>query len=276
MQSMKKIFLIISLLALLILSCQKSVPKKGIVVISPELAEIIVSIAGDGQIIGVAEECDYPDILQSKEKVGNFGQISLEKIVKLNPEYVITSSLEQESIAKELQKLGIKTVSLYPKSINDMLNIITELGKITKTEKQAEILRNNISQQIDSLKTFKPDTEKSVLIEIYNDPLMSVSDASFVGELLQIAGGKNVFPVLERDYCRVKNEEVIKANPDVIIITYPGMTKEMVKSRKGWQNINAVKNNRIYTSEEVNPDFILRAIPRSIEGIKQLRKAIYE
>jgi len=54
------------------------------------------------------------------------------------------------------------------------------------------------------------------------------------------------------------------------------MTKEMVKSRKGWQNINAVKNNRIYTTEEVNPDFILRAIPRSIEGIKQLRKAIYE
>ena len=50
----------------------------------------------------------------------------------------------------------------------------------------------------------------------------------------------------------------------------------MIKSRKGWEHINAVKNNRIYTIDEVNPDLILRATPRNIEGIKQLRKAIYE
>ncbi len=273
---MKKIFLIISLISLMILSCHHNPPKKGIVVISPELAEIIVNIAGDGQIIGVAEECNYPDILQTKEKVGNFGQISLEKIIKLNPEYVITSSLEQESITKELQKTGIKTISLYPKSIDDMLNIITELGEITKSVKQADQLRKDLAQQIEELKTFKPEKRKKVLIEIYNDPLMSVSDSSFVGQLLTIAGGENIFPVLERDYCRIKNEDAITANPDVIIITYPGVSKELVKSRKGWQNIEAVKNNKIYTTEDVNPDLILRAVPRCVEGIRQLRKVIYD
>ena len=105
---------------------------------------------------------------------------------------------------------------------------------------------------------------------------MSTSDSSFVGELISYAGAKNIFPVLERDYCRVKNEDVIKANPDVIIITYPGMTKEMIKQRKGWENINAVKNDKILTVEDLNPDLLLRATPRSIYAITKLREKIYE
>jgi iron complex transport system substrate-binding protein len=276
MQSMKKTFLIIFLIALTIVACQQDIPKKGIVVISPELAEIIVNIAGDGQIIGVAEECDYPQILQYKEKVGNFGQINLEKIVSLRPEYVITSSLEQEAISKDLEKMGIKVVTLYPKNVNEMLNTITELGKITKAEKNADALVEKLNKELSELKEFVPTAPKKVFVEIYNDPIMSVSNDSYVGDLLSIAGGINIFPTLERDYCRVKNEDIINANPDIIIITYPDMTKEMIKSRKGWEHINAVKNNRIYTIDEVNPDLILRATPRNIEGIIQLRNAIYE
>lgn len=268
--------LIIVLSLLLLVSCQTQNRKKGIVVISPEIAEILVNIAGAEEIVGVAEECNYPEILKSKNKVGNFGQISLEKIIKLNPEIVITSALEQSSTAKELEKLGIKVYSFYPKSTSELTQVIDSLGTISKHVKEAQSLIETLNKNISALKSSQPQEKKRVFIEIYNEPLMSVSDASFVGELLNISGAENIFPVLERDYCRVKNEDVITANPDVIIITYPGMTKEMVSSRKGWQNISAVKNGKIYTIEDINPDLILRASPRIIDGIQTLRAKIYE
>ena len=105
---------------------------------------------------------------------------------------------------------------------------------------------------------------------------MSVSAESYIGSLVELAGGINIFPVLERDYSRVKNESIILANPDVIITTYPGIDKDTIKNRKGWEHINAVKNNEIYTIEDVNPDLIVRATPRNIEGVKLLRSVIYE
>ena len=157
-----------------------------------------------------------------------------------------------------------------------MFAAITELGIITKTEKNAEKLISELKEDIDELKNYQPKNPKKVFVEIYNDPIMSVSAESYIGSLVELAGGINIFPVLERDYSRVKNESIILANPDVIITTYPGIDKYTIKNRKGWEHINAVKNNEIYTIEDVNPDLIVRATPRNIEGVKLLRSVIYE
>ncbi|MDD4309973.1 MAG: ABC transporter substrate-binding protein, partial [Candidatus Cloacimonetes bacterium] len=79
------------------------------------------------------------------------------------------------------------------------------------------------------------------------------------------------FPTLERDYARVNSEAVIAANPE-IMICYSQDTLSNILSRKGWQNIPAIKNKRIYFETEINPDLIQRATPRSLEGIQQLQK----
>ena len=105
---------------------------------------------------------------------------------------------------------------------------------------------------------------------------MSVSDNSFIGEVIQIAGGNNIFAQLPRDYSRIKPEDVIQADPEIILLTYPGISAAQIKERKGWNVISACKNNRIYTVKDINPDLILRASPRIIEGIKLLKKSFYE
>jgi iron complex transport system substrate-binding protein len=115
-----------------------------------------------------------------------------------------------------------------------------------------------------------------VYIEIYGNPIMSVSDESFVGELITFAGGNNIFPKLPRDYSRINPEEVINNDPEIIILTYPGMTKEQVVQRKGWEVITAVKTGRIYTTSDIDPDVILRASPRIIEGLAGLIRIFHE
>ena len=103
---------------------------------------------------------------------------------------------------------------------------------------------------------------------------MSVSDQSFVGELIELAGGDNIFTELERDYSRIKAEDVIRAAPD-IIICYSQDSVDNIKKRMGWQNIPAVQNNRIYFEKDLNPDWILRAGPRCILGARRLQEIFY-
>jgi len=262
---------------LLFPACKTSLSKneaKRYVVLSPELAEIISVIEGTDNIIGVTEECNFPPELQSKAIVGKFGTLNREKILTLKPSIVFASSLEQQAIASELTKLGIKVVTVYPKTISEMLEGIITVGKAIGKEDRAGVVADSLSKSLDSVRnmtTGKP--RPKVYLEIYREPPMSVSDKSFVGELIELAGGDNIFTELERDYSRIKAEDVIKANPD-IMICYSQDSLENIRKRMGWQNIPAVKNNRIYFEKDINPDWILRAGPRCLLGAKRLQELL--
>ncbi len=276
---MKKVFYIL-LFAFLILSCSKSVKNNNsqnrYVITSPEIAELIYLLGAQNDVVGVTYECDYPEFYKKIKKVGNFGNVSVEKIVALKPTIVFTTKLEQDKLNAELSKLKIKVVAVYPKNIDDFLNSIIRLGMAIGKQKRAEFVADSLKSELENLKKKFNGTQKpKVYVEIYNNPVMSASSQSFLGQLIDYAGGKNIFEKLPRDYSRVKPEEIIKENPDVIISLVPNQTKKRISQRKGWQNINAVKNGRIYTVKDVNPDIVLRAGSRIIKGIKQLHKAIY-
>jgi iron complex transport system substrate-binding protein len=113
-----------------------------------------------------------------------------------------------------------------------------------------------------------------VYLEINLEPLMSVSDQSFVGELIELAGGDNIFTTLERDYSRIKAESVIKAKPE-IMICYSQDTMDNIRKRLGWKDIPAIKNQLIYFEKDLNPDWLLRAGPRCLLGIMRLQEILY-
>ena len=272
---MKKIVIFIFFVLILLAGCSKVEQQTGnrYIITSPELAEIIYLLEGAENIVGVTIECDYPVNLQEIEKVGNFGKVDFEKIISLDPTIVFTSGLEQELLTTELEKLQITTAQFYPRSIDEMISSIREIGKLINAEKRANFVADSLQTEIENISQINEADSPKVYVEIYNNPIMSVSDRSFVGEVVQKAGGNNIFAELPRDYSRVKAEDVINENPEIIILTCPPeVTAESIKIRKGWEVISAVKNDRIYTALDINPDLIIRATPRVIEGMKQLQK----
>jgi len=281
--------LLFSFLVLIIISCNVPQKKSEIpryIITSPEVAEIIALIGSTKNIVGVTLECNFPPELKEIPKVGTFGKVDFEKIIELEPTIVFISGLEQKHLAAELIKLNIKTELIYPKSIAEMISSIRKIGTLTDKEKRANLVADSLQTQINQLTNSTSSTDSNsstnstdspkVYIEIYGNPIMSVSDNSFIGEVIQLAGGNNIFAHLPRDYSRIKPEEVIQADPEIILLTYPGIAAEQIKERKGWNVISACKTDRIYTIENINPDLILRASPRIIEGIKLLQKAFYE
>jgi iron complex transport system substrate-binding protein len=264
---------IILLLALLALSsCQVSRKNDSnrFVVLSPELAELIVALGAEDMIVGVTSECDYPASLRKLTQVGSFGSVDLEKVISLKPSIGFTSALEQESIALNLKKLGLRVESSYPGSLDDMLAEILKIGTILGRVKEAQALYVSLREDIRMIREEamnKP--QPKVYLEIYKDPLMSVADKSFVGELLETAGADNIFNKLERDYSRVKAEDVIHFQPD-IMICYSQDTLAGIQARKGWQVVPAIKNGMVFFEDDIHPDLIQRAGPRSIQGMQKL------
>jgi ABC-type Fe3+-hydroxamate transport system substrate-binding protein len=250
--------------------------EKRFVITSPELAETIAYLDGTERIFGVTSECLYPNELQSITKVGTFGKIEIEKVLQLQPTHIFTSGLEQNQLTHDLRKLSLPVYQIFINSYSDYPNIIKEIGKLIEKEKEANESAISLEQKISSLKQHEFSSKPLVYAEIYGSPIMTVSDSSLVGELINLAGGINAFPILPRVYSRIKAEEVVKANPDIILILYPDVTADMIQQRKGWQNIKAVKQNRIYTLETLNADLLLQATPRSIEGIEKLLRLFHE
>ena len=208
---MKKIVLFLIFAVILLAGCSKDESKIGerYIITSPEIAEIVYLLQGANNIVGVTIECDYPAKLQEIEKVGNFGKVDFEKIISLDPTIVFTSGLEQELLTTELEKLQITTAQYYPKSLNDMISSIREIGKLVGVEKRANFVADSLSAEIEKLSENNGNNPPTVYVEIYNNPIMSVSDRSFVGEVIQKAGGNNIFATLPRDYSRVKAEDII-------------------------------------------------------------------
>ena len=271
------VILILILLLLSVVSCHKAAAADHprYVVISPEVAEILCAIGAEASIVGVTEECTYPSALAGKEIVGKFGALDKEKIIALNPTIIFSSALEQETIAADFKKLGYRVESFYPASIEDMLVGIRHLGKLTNHGKEADALADSLSGFITMIKNSVSGTRPKVYLEIYRDPLMSVADSSFVGQLIEIAGGDNVFSSLERDYARVKTEAVIASAPD-IMICFSQDSRNSIRNRKGWQDIPAIKNNRIYFDADISPDLIQRAGPRITLGLLRLQEIIQD
>lgn len=268
----KALILSVVIVIVFVFACQQRNKKhrQGIVVLSPEIAEIICALNAEEEITGITAECNYPPSLKAKKVVGSFSKVNPESILALNPEYVFCSSLEQEGIASDLRNLGFQVEVIYPESISEMLAAIERIGILLDRKEEAMKLVNQFSRELEAIKrNSQGKPHPKVYLEIYRNPLMSVSDASLIGELIETAGGDNIFPALERDYARVNPEAVIAANPD-IMICYSQDTLENIINRKGWQNIPAIKNRRIYFERDINPDLIQRATPRCVEGMKIL------
>ncbi len=272
-------FLLILLILLTALAgCQsqdQETSAQRYVVISPEITEIISALGAGDRIVGISAECVFSEEMQDKEIVGNFGAINMEKILALAPDIVFASALEQEAIAHDLRKLGIRVESSYPTSISEMLFEITRIGEIIDLKQEAHNLADSLAKEIALIKAAAKGLPRPrIYLEIYRDPLMSVADNSFVGELIETAGGDNIFERLERDYSRVKAEDVINQQPQ-IMICYSQDSLQNILARKGWAEIPAIKDRMIFFEEDIDPDLIQRAGPRSIAGMRRLAE-IYQ
>ncbi len=277
---MKKLLLIISLVFLGTLplnSLAKICPRY--ISLAPSTTEILFALGLDEEIVGVSSYCNYPQKAKSKEKIGDFSHPSIEKIISLKPDYIFCTGLEQAAVIESLKRLKLNVYVADPKNLQEIFDSIIEIGKITQKEYAAQILVKQMQEEVVAISAqvnlVPMEKRPKVFIEIWHDPLTTAGSGSYLDELLRLAGGVNIANDTSRPYSIFSQEEVIKRNPDRILLTYMDKSKpqETVAKRFGWSEINAVKNKRIYN--DINPDLLLHPGPRTVLAIREIHKRLY-
>jgi len=274
---MKKFIKILILLWLIFYSHQASADSQKslrIVSLAPANTEILFALGLDKEIVGVSSYCNFPPAALGKEKVGDFSNPNIEKIISLKPDIIFSAGLEQEQAAKKLKDLGQKVVIIDPSNFAQLFQSIQQIGQLTSRQSPALQLINMMQGRISAVRqrVSSFNYHPRVFMEISFNPLMTASRGSFLDEMITMAGGVNIAGDLPRPYCRVSEELVIQEKPDIIVVTdYTDKIK--VIKRAGWENIPAVKNNRVY--DDINPDVLIRPGPRLAEGLEELVKRMY-
>jgi iron complex transport system substrate-binding protein len=260
--------------------CSVDQQKARYISLAPATTEILFSLGLDEQIVGVSSYCNYPPQAQLKEKVGSFSSPSMEKILSLKPDIVFCTGLEQAPAVRELKNLHLKAYVSNPSNLDGLFKSIQDIGSLTHKEKEAGALINKMKSDIMEVKlavsAIPQEKKQKVFVEIWSDPPTTAGEGSFIDELITLAGGINIAHDTRRPYSYFSAEEIIKRNPDCIIIGYmqeeaPAKAMERLM---GWKDISAVKNNRVYN--DINPDLFLRPGPRLTEGLKEIYKRLYK
>jgi iron complex transport system substrate-binding protein len=119
------------------------------------------------------------------------------------------------------------------------------------------------------------DRRVTVFYEVFDEPLMTTGSAAFIGQILEMAGGVNIFADLPEKYPQVSPEEVVKRNPAWILGPSShgqALTPAQISQRPGWDRIAAVKHHRIYL---LDGDIVSRPGPRLAEALETIAKVLY-
>jgi iron complex transport system substrate-binding protein len=254
------------------------VPQR-IVSFGPSITEILFALGLDEKVVGVTEYCDYPAAARTKARVGNAFAPSLESVVKLEPDLVVT--VKHEQLNQELDNLGVKSLVLDPKTIDDIYRDIEMVGQITGAAAKANDLVSGMKEQVSRITAevaAAPKVSTFFVIDATdpNSPWTGGA-GSFIDALVSLAGGDNVAAVVPGVWVQFSMEELVKANPDVIIVQTmaggePTIATEALQAHPAWREIAAVKQGRVCF---VNGDLVSRPGPRIVDGLAEIAKAIH-
>ncbi|MGI6628295.1 MAG: ABC transporter substrate-binding protein [Bacillota bacterium] len=251
----------------------KESPKR-IVSLSPAHTEILFALGLGERVVGVSNWCNKPEEALEREKVGDAFNLSKEKLVALKPDIVFIPGTQDSQQVKEVEDLGITVYVSNPASIAEVLEDIQRVAVVAGIEKKGKELVGKMEQE---LKSLSQDLEihsgsKPTVLVVLDQELWTVGPGSFMNDVLDRAGGDNMVKDVDMQYLQISMEEVLAKDPDVILVTIPEDQIAGLKSRPGWSDLRAVKDQRVYF---VDGDLTSRPGPSIVEGVKEIARHLY-
>lgn len=245
-----------------------------ITTIAPSETEVVYAIGAGDKVFGVDEYSDYPEEAKTKTKVGDMN-INVEALLATKPDVVFAHSGMQSKTIEELRKLNIKVFASDPKTLDEVMTKIEAVGQIMNLQdgaaKVTDLMSTELKQVTDALQGVPA---KKVYMEF--SPGWTVGSGEYMNELVTLAGGDNVSKE-QTGWFEVDPENVIKANPEVIIYAQDGgdlgkSLVEGIEKRPGFDQIDAVKNKQMFG---VDNNSISRVGPRLTKVLLEMAKAIH-
>ena len=249
------------------------VPAKRVVSLIPATTELLFAIGAGPSVVGRTEWCNYPPRAAAVPNLGAGINPNVEAVLSARPDLVILyNSAQHAGAASRVRALGIPAIRLNTDALADVPRIGRLLGRLTGHARGADSVSSVFDTALASATTATgPAPRPKVLLLVWEQPPMTIGRGSFLSELVERAGGVNLFADVATSSGPVSIEAVSVRDPDLILTTAAGPAS--FATRPEWQAVRAVRERRFLSlsgSEYERPG------PRSPGAIRALSRRLRE
>lgn len=258
----------------------RTFPPERIVCLTEETVETLYLLGQQDRIVGVSGfAVRPPGVRREKPRVSAFTSADIPKIMALRPDVVLTFSDLQADIVAALLKEGLTVIGYNQRDLAGIMAMIRQLGALVGCAEQADKLVADYQSRLQKIEESTASALRPrVYFEEWDEPM--ISGINWVSELIEIAGGIDVFATLAGESKAkdriVQPSEVISSMPDIIIASWCGkkVRPEKIAARPGWNVIPAIVNQRIV---EIKSPLILQPGPAALtDGLDAIVAALHQ
>lgn len=279
--------------------------EQRIICLAPSMVEVVYALGLGDSIVGWSQYTDYPpevedrpgwvpyatyefksiedELVKDVAVVSSFSTYNLDLVKALEPTLILAESDMQQGMYDELKAQNFNVLFHSPKTLDDVFDMILNIGEAAGVKEKAQQLVDGYKAEVEEIRTVTSSLPKvKVYLEIAHrkeydgvayGPYATGSGSPF-DQMVEIAGGENVFATLEGDYSQVDYPDIVAANPDVILspmwpsaLDYEITTIFEIVTREGFEEVSAVKSSRVYFYDS---SLFKRFGPRTVTAIKKL------
>ena len=228
---------------------QLAAPAKRVISLVPSVTETIIAL-GAGSRIVARTEYDRDTSLAAVPLVGRGLSPSVEAMIALQPDLVVVwASDKRGDLRGQLEKANIPVLALEVQDTTDAYRVVRLMGTALARRAAGDSLLYRLRESLRETRSIASQrSRRRVFYVVYNDPPMTTGPGTFIDQLLDIAGADNVFRDATSQWPTVSLEEVVKRDPDIVVLPVGEMSAqvgERLRSTAGWRDLRAVKNGCI-------------------------------
>lgn len=259
--------------------------RTGVVTFAPSITETVFAIGQGDRVVGVTDFCLYPPEAAALPKLGGVFNPNLEALAALAPTMLIVPGPSSTGKLSEFAKrMGIEVVDGHMDSLATIDAGMQRIGDALGASDEAKMVRQEIAAQLDAIaRAVADETRPRVLLVASRDThtldsVFTMGGTSFLSELLDVAGGTNIFADETQPYFEASKESIVAAEPEVIIEFHAGAAlsaAELERFRGDWQalpSLPAVRDGRVYLLTE---NFTLIPGPRIVDTARLMAQQLH-
>ncbi|MBL0171500.1 MAG: ABC transporter substrate-binding protein [Gemmatimonadaceae bacterium] len=215
-----------------------------VVSLNPTATEIIFAIGAESRLVGRSAWDEFPPAAKAVPAVGNGIRPNVEAVLGLKPTLVILyATADNRSAADAFTRAGVRTMAFRVDHIAQFMTLTRRLGAALGAVDRAATVVDSVTRTLARVREVtRGASVRTVVWPLWQQPVMVVGGGSYLDELLEIAGGRNVFHDLAPPSPVASLEEIARRNPDWIITSVK--SRKIMRSQPQWRAVRAVRDNQ--------------------------------
>ena len=220
-------------------------PPRRIVSLNPATTELFFALGAGDRLVGRTHFDLYPPAAQAVQDLGSAIPPNVESVLGVRPDLVMLyASNSNRDAATRLHAAGVPTLTLRIDHIADFRRGVEMLGRVLGDPVRATVVADSVSRTLERVRTAMQGKPRlTAFWKAWDSPVIAIGGGSFLSELVEIAGGKNIYGDDPRPAFDVTIEDVVRRDPDVV---FAGPESgERMRTAAAWRALRAVREGHI-------------------------------